>query len=184
MMNEVLGQVEWAQLVLAAFGLLVASVSFVYTYSKSSCIKHQFASNTHFSNKERGLEQIQKLRQDGGIARSLTLQGYDGPQDHYGPGLRRDVETPTGVVALTFRHPVLDPDETTPFRFHWLIRRFGSVSGMAQHTICGYGQPLWRCLLLFRGERFLFIPRSVALLVGHDPDLQQMQLVGWTWIEF
>ena len=59
-----------------AFGMLVASVSFVYTYSRASCIKHSFASNTHFSNKERSLEQIAELRKRGNMGRALVLQGY------------------------------------------------------------------------------------------------------------
>ncbi|HYF50653.1 MAG TPA: SulP family inorganic anion transporter, partial [Planctomycetota bacterium] len=59
-----------------AFGLLVASVSFAYTYSKASCIKHRFSCDKNFSNKERSLEHIQQLRRDGMCGRTLALQGY------------------------------------------------------------------------------------------------------------
>lgn len=59
-----------------AFGLLVASVFFVYSYSRTSCIKHCFASNTHFSNKERSLQQTAQLKEVGKAARALSLQGY------------------------------------------------------------------------------------------------------------
>ena len=59
-----------------AFGLLIAGVIFVYNYSRTSCIKNNFSSNTYFSNKERPIEQIEELRQQGSIARALTLQGY------------------------------------------------------------------------------------------------------------
>jgi len=58
------------------FGLLVASVFFVYSYSHTSCIKHCFACSTHFSNKERSLEQTALLRERGKMARALALQGY------------------------------------------------------------------------------------------------------------
>jgi SulP family sulfate permease len=59
-----------------AFGLLVASVLFVYTYSQASCIKHSFTSAAHFSNKERSLDQITALKEHGGQAHTLCLQGY------------------------------------------------------------------------------------------------------------
>ncbi|MCY3020634.1 MAG: cyclic nucleotide-binding domain-containing protein [Planctomycetota bacterium] len=59
-----------------AFGLLVASVFFVYSYSRTSCIRHNFASSTHFSNRERPLEQIALLKERGTKARTLVLQGY------------------------------------------------------------------------------------------------------------
>jgi sulfate permease, SulP family len=59
-----------------AFGLLVASVLFVYTYSKTRCIKHSFSSATHFSNKERSLEQIAQLKERGHLVQALCLQGY------------------------------------------------------------------------------------------------------------
>ncbi|HYG77586.1 MAG TPA: SulP family inorganic anion transporter [Planctomycetota bacterium] len=58
------------------FGLLVASIFFVYSYSRTSCIKHNFNSAMHFSNKERSLEQSQLLRTRGVHARTLALQGY------------------------------------------------------------------------------------------------------------
>jgi sulfate permease, SulP family len=59
-----------------AFGLLVASVFFVYSYSRTNCIKHLFSSATHFSNKERTLEQTLELKEKGKCCRSLSLQGY------------------------------------------------------------------------------------------------------------
>jgi len=58
------------------FGLLVASVFFVYSYSHTNCIKHCFACGTHFSNKERSLEQTALLRERGTAAHTLVLQGY------------------------------------------------------------------------------------------------------------
>jgi len=58
------------------FGLLVASIFFVYSYSRTSCIKHNFNSAMHFSNKERSLDQAQLLRTRGLRARTLALQGY------------------------------------------------------------------------------------------------------------
>ena len=59
-----------------AFGLLIAGVIFVYSYSRTNCIKNNFTGNNYFSNKERPLEQIEELRRRGGVARALTLQGY------------------------------------------------------------------------------------------------------------
>jgi SulP family sulfate permease len=59
-----------------AFGLIVASIFFVYSYSQTNCIKHAFTSNTHFSNKERSLEQVAFLKQKGAAARAFCLQGY------------------------------------------------------------------------------------------------------------
>jgi SulP family sulfate permease len=58
------------------FGLLVAAVFFVYSYSRTSCIKHSFSSATHFSNKERSLDQTARLKECGAAARTLALQGY------------------------------------------------------------------------------------------------------------
>jgi SulP family sulfate permease len=51
-------------------------VFFVYSYSHISCIKHCFSGSTHFSNKERSLEQTALLREQGKAARALALQGY------------------------------------------------------------------------------------------------------------
>ncbi|MGD0090420.1 MAG: SulP family inorganic anion transporter, partial [Planctomycetota bacterium] len=59
-----------------AFGLVVATAFFAYSYSQTSCIKHCFSSSTHFSNKERALEQTVLLREKGRAARALALQGY------------------------------------------------------------------------------------------------------------
>ena len=58
------------------FGLLVASLFFVYSYSRTSCIKHNFSTHTHFSNKERSFEQTTILQDKGKAARALALQGY------------------------------------------------------------------------------------------------------------
>lgn len=59
-----------------AFGLVAASVFFVYSYSKAGCVKHTFAVGTHFSNKDRALPEVTLLRQRGASARALVLQGY------------------------------------------------------------------------------------------------------------
>jgi SulP family sulfate permease len=58
------------------FGLLIASIFFVYSYSRTSCIANTFNSATHFSNKERALDQTAMLKAQGVHARTLVLQGY------------------------------------------------------------------------------------------------------------
>lgn len=59
-----------------AFGVLVASIIFVYSYSRTSCIKYAFTSAERFSNKERSREKVDFLSANGGSARTLALQGY------------------------------------------------------------------------------------------------------------
>lgn len=59
-----------------AFGLVVASVFFVYSYSRTGCVKATFRAGAHFSNKDRPLSDVALLRQVGGAARALALQGY------------------------------------------------------------------------------------------------------------
>lgn len=59
-----------------AFGLLVASGFFAYSYSRANYIRHNLSGSTHRSNKERSLEESAVLRERGGIARALCLQGY------------------------------------------------------------------------------------------------------------
>jgi len=59
-----------------AFGILVASIIFVYSYSRTSCIKYAFTSAERFSNKERSREKADFLSANGGSARTLALQGY------------------------------------------------------------------------------------------------------------
>jgi SulP family sulfate permease len=58
------------------FGLLVASGFFAYSYSRANYIRHSLSGSTHRSNKERSLEESVALRERGGIARALCLQGY------------------------------------------------------------------------------------------------------------
>jgi len=58
------------------FGLLVASGFFAYSYSRTDYIRHNLSSSTHRSNKERSREEMAALRERGGIARALCLQGY------------------------------------------------------------------------------------------------------------
>ena len=57
-------------------GLLVASVLFVYNYSRTNCIRHSFSSSNHFSHRERSWYAAEALRASGMIARTLCLQGY------------------------------------------------------------------------------------------------------------
>ncbi|MGH7334214.1 MAG: SLC26A/SulP transporter family protein [Candidatus Rokuibacteriota bacterium] len=59
-----------------AVGLLVASGFFAYSYSRANYIRHSLSGSTHRSNKERSLEESVALRERGGIARALCLQGY------------------------------------------------------------------------------------------------------------
>jgi SulP family sulfate permease len=59
-----------------AFGLLVASGFFAYSYSRANYIRHSLSVSTNRSNKERSLEESVALRERGGIARALCLQGY------------------------------------------------------------------------------------------------------------
>lgn len=59
-----------------AFGVLVASIIFVYSYSRTSCIKYAFTSAERCSNKERSREKADFLSANGGSARTLALQGY------------------------------------------------------------------------------------------------------------
>lgn len=63
-------------LVGVAFGLLVSLVLFVYNYSRASCVRHDFSAGTHFSNKERNVEQNAILKRNGHQARALCLQGF------------------------------------------------------------------------------------------------------------
>lgn len=58
------------------FGLLVSSGFFAYSYSRTDYIRHNLSSSTHRSNKERSREEMAALRERGGIARVLCLQGY------------------------------------------------------------------------------------------------------------
>src|SRR5260370_28176871 len=59
-----------------AFGLLVVVLIFVYSYSRTNCIKDSFYSSSHCSNKERPMEQVALLKQVGRQAHSIALQGY------------------------------------------------------------------------------------------------------------
>ncbi len=59
-----------------AFGLLVAGVIFVYSYSRTTCVKNNFSADTYFSNKERPIEEVERLRVRGKVARAMTLQGF------------------------------------------------------------------------------------------------------------
>jgi SulP family sulfate permease len=59
-----------------AFGLLVASLFFAYSYSRANYIRHDLSVATHRSNKERTLEATAILQEQGGIGRALCLQGY------------------------------------------------------------------------------------------------------------
>jgi len=59
-----------------AFGLLVASLFFAYSYSRANYVRHDLSVATHRSNKERTLEATAMLQEQGGIGRALCLQGY------------------------------------------------------------------------------------------------------------
>jgi sulfate permease, SulP family len=59
-----------------AFGLLVASLFFAYSYSRANYVRHELSVATHRSNKERTLEDTVILQEHGGIGRALCLQGY------------------------------------------------------------------------------------------------------------
>ncbi len=59
-----------------AFGLLVASGFFAYSYSRANYVRHNLSGSTNRSNKERSLAESTILRERGGIARALCLQGY------------------------------------------------------------------------------------------------------------
>jgi SulP family sulfate permease len=66
----------WGVIAGVGFGLLVASVFFAYSYSRANYIRHNLSTSTHRSNKERSLEETAALRDLGGAARALCLQGY------------------------------------------------------------------------------------------------------------
>jgi SulP family sulfate permease len=59
-----------------AFGLAVASMFFVWSYSRADYIRHRLSSDLHRSNTERSLEDMAALAQMGTRARALALQGY------------------------------------------------------------------------------------------------------------
>jgi sulfate permease, SulP family len=59
-----------------AFGLLVASLFFAYSYSRANYVRHDLSVATHRSNKERTIEDTTILQERGGIGRALCLQGY------------------------------------------------------------------------------------------------------------
>ena len=59
-----------------AFGLLVASLFFAYSYSRANYVRHDLSVATHRSNRERTLEATAILQEQGGIGRALCLQGY------------------------------------------------------------------------------------------------------------
>ena len=59
-----------------ASGMIVASIFFAYSYSRTSCIKHTFTVSTHFSNKERPIDEQMLLKETGGRSRAFMLQGY------------------------------------------------------------------------------------------------------------
>jgi SulP family sulfate permease len=59
-----------------AFGLVVASMFFVVSYSRADYIRHNLSGSLHRSNKERSLEDMEALAELGNRARALSLQGY------------------------------------------------------------------------------------------------------------
>jgi sulfate permease, SulP family len=59
-----------------AFGLVVASMFFVVSYSRADYIRHNLSGSLHRSNKERSLEDMAALTDLGTRARALSLQGY------------------------------------------------------------------------------------------------------------
>ncbi len=59
-----------------AFGLVVASMFFVVSYSRADYIRHNLSGSLHRSNKERSLEDMAALALLGERARALSLQGY------------------------------------------------------------------------------------------------------------
>ena len=59
-----------------AFGLVVASMFFVVSYSRADYIRHNLSGSLHRSNKERSLEDMAALADLGQRARALSLQGY------------------------------------------------------------------------------------------------------------
>ena len=59
-----------------AFGLLVASLFFAYSYSRANYVRHDLSVATHRSNKDRTLEATATLKERGGTGRALCLQGY------------------------------------------------------------------------------------------------------------
>lgn len=58
------------------FGLMVALVYFVYSYSQTNCIRYNFTVADRASNKERALEIAGALKKHGRQARVFSLQGY------------------------------------------------------------------------------------------------------------
>jgi SulP family sulfate permease len=69
--------VAWAGILAGvAVGLLVASVLFSYSYSRSRFVRHHLPLGTHRSNKERSLVETASLGEHGHLARALCLQGY------------------------------------------------------------------------------------------------------------
>ena len=58
------------------FGLVVASLFFVESYSRADYIRHRLSADVHRSNTERSLEDMATLAARGAEARALVLQGY------------------------------------------------------------------------------------------------------------
>jgi len=154
-----------------AFGLLVAGVIFVYSYSRTNCIKNNFSGNSYFSNKERPMDQIEELRRHGGVARALTLQGYI----FFGT---------SSVISATCRSAI----EREKLQF--MLLDFRMVQGLDASAVFSFTKLVqvctrYGCRLLFSGLK----PESEAMLkkthflpspgVVVFPDLDH----GMEWIE-
>jgi SulP family sulfate permease len=154
-----------------AFGLLIAGVIFVYSYSRTNCIKNNFTGKNYFSNKERPMEQIEELRQRGGIARALTLQGYV----FFG--------TSSAIVAAS--RELIEREQ-----LQYLLLDFRMVQGLDASAVFSFTKleqicDRYKCRLLFSGlkaesERVLkqthFLPKPTIMVFG---DLDH----GMEWIE-
>jgi SulP family sulfate permease len=69
--------VAWAGILAGvAVGLVVASLLFSYSYSRSRFVRHHLPLGTHRSNRERSLDEMAALAGRGHLGRALCLQGY------------------------------------------------------------------------------------------------------------
>ncbi len=126
------------------FGLLIASIFFVYSYSRTSCISADFNSATHFSNKERALDQTGVLKSEGKHARTLVLQGYI----FFGT---------SNEIVDTCRHHIENEN------LHYLLLDFRRVQGLDASAVSSF----------FKLEQICRRFKTLLLLSSLRPELEQ-----------
>lgn len=125
-----------------ALGIVVACVLFVVEYGKVSCVKLEFTGAALHSKRERTMESVARLKQEGEQLFGVSLQGFlfFGSANQMVGRVRQQLQRQRAFLVIDFRH-VQGMDASTSQSFAKLAQVCDQhkvellLSGMAEHIL-------------------------------------------------